>query len=180
MCGMPLPHRPLTAPGAHGTHTFTRVPLENGTPVREPIGSPAEETSPSAPPSRGVVIEMPGPEPLPARDSRPLSPAMVPEIPLDDYIKNFRYIPPEDHGETTMLGETKALQTQAPAVSNTSVPIATEATNAANIDPISDTEDVDERLGLAELAPNDERHDRPRFLDFNEPTVPPEESEVGV
>src|SRR5271165_4224787 len=105
MCGTPLPHRPLTAPGAHGTHTFTRVPLESGTPVHERIGTPAEETSPSGPPSRGVVIEMPGPEPPPARNSHPSSPDMVPEIPLDDYIKNFRYIPPEDPGETTMRGE---------------------------------------------------------------------------
>ncbi|MGO9519140.1 MAG: hypothetical protein ACLPND_19075, partial [Candidatus Korobacteraceae bacterium] len=109
-----------------------------------------------------------------------MSPAMVPEIPLDDYVKNFRYIPPEDHGETTMLGETQALQKEAPAVSGTSAPIATEATNAANSNPLSDTEDVDERLGLAELPPNDERRDRPRFLDFNEPSVPPAEPELRV
>jgi hypothetical protein len=105
---------------------------------------------------------------------------MVPEIPLDDYVKNFRYIPPEDHGETTMLGETQALEKEAPAVSDAPAPIVTEATNAANSDPISDTEDVDERLGLAELAPNDEHRDRPRFLDLNEPTAPLAGPEVRV
>src|SRR5271166_5368320 len=180
MCGTPLPHRPLTAPGAHGTHTLTRVPLENGKPGRERIGSPAEETSPSAPPSRRLLSEMPGPAPPPARNSDPSLPGMVPAISLDEYVKNFHYVPPTDPGETTMRGETQALQTEAPAVNDASGPLPMEARTAADTGPISETEDVDERLGLGEVAPGDERHDRPRFLDFNEPAVPPEKPEVRV
>jgi len=179
MCGTPLPHRPLTAPGAHGTYTLTRMPLENGKPGREPIEPPEQETDPSAPPSRGVKIQIPSPEPPPARSSNPSSPDVVPETSLDEYVKNFRYVPPADPAETTMRGETQALQTEVLAVSDAATPVPTVVTTAAGADPISETEDVDERLGLAELTP-DERHDRPRFLDLNEPTVPPEKLEVQV
>src|SRR5271167_647797 len=177
MCGTPLPHRPLTAPGAHGTHTLTRLPLENGKPGREPIGSPAEETSPSAPPNRGVLVEMPGPEPPPAR---PSSPDMVPEITLDEYVKHFQYVPPADPGETTMGGESQGLQTQVSEASYAPPTGPAEVTTAAGTNPVSETEDVDKRLGLEDMAPDDERRDRPRFLDFNEPTVLLEKPEARV
>ena len=35
MCGTPMPHRPLTAPGAHSTLNFTRIPVETASPSRE-------------------------------------------------------------------------------------------------------------------------------------------------
>jgi len=64
MCGTPLPHRPLTALGAQGTLSLTRVPLTNAKPTeRQPAATPAQEASPSTPPSRaGVPIKMPSAE----------------------------------------------------------------------------------------------------------------------
>ena len=33
MCGMPMPHKPITAPGAHSTLNFTRVPVDTRLPA---------------------------------------------------------------------------------------------------------------------------------------------------
>jgi hypothetical protein len=104
---------------------------------------------------------------------------MVPEIPLDEYVKNFRYLPPAEPAEITMRGDPEVLRTEAPAVSDVSPTVPPKVTNAADVDLISATEDIDERLGLGESAPDtdDERPNRPRFLDFNEPAQP-EKAEV--
>ena len=38
---------------------------------------------------------------------------MVPEVPLDEYVKSFRYVPPADPEEITMRGEADVLRTDA-------------------------------------------------------------------
>ena len=188
MCGMPLPQRPLTAPGAHSTLNFTRVPVDSRA---------AGERS-TAQQGGGVLLEMPGdstngggrattvesgassttlPEPPPKE--------LVPDVPLDEYIQSFKYEPPKDPAEITMRGDTHV----APPDSGTPPPISTEpesqppvrgdnivaSSSAAEIaPPIATTskaaaEDVDNRLGLEPETPTEARIARPRFLDINEP-----------
>jgi hypothetical protein len=193
MCGTPLPHRPLTAPGAQGTLSFTRVPLESAKPAgRQPIATPLEEArEPTAPTRTGILIEMPKAEsrttealrpdnviPMQQRPSdsadEPLAQDMVPEVPLDDYVKSFRYVPPTDPKEVTMRGEAHELQADALALAGlTAKP--NETASAENPASISPAEDIQERLGLEDFAATDERHDRPRFLDFSESPRPSEE-----
>ncbi len=177
MCGTPLPHRPLTAPGAHGTHTFMRLPLESAKLERERVEVPAEDASASAPPARGAMLtEMPLGKQAQVQNSG-RSADMVPEVPLDEYIKSFRYVPPAEPDEITMRGEAHVPQPEARTVNEAASDVVTEATTAADSDLTSATEDVDKRLGLEEPAPGDERHDRPRFLDFSEPASPAEKPE---
>src|SRR5271165_992277 len=178
MCGTPLPHRPLTIPGAQGTHSFMRVPLEGATPPeRQPATTPPEETSAPAAPSRtGVLLEMPSPESrstqtTQSENSVPPAPDTIPEVPLEEYVKSFHYVPPADPKEITMRGDAPVLQ---PEVAVTDAPATAPTERAAAGDAsLAPTDDVRERLGL-EDAPEEKRRDRPRFLDFSEPTPPPE------
>src|SRR5271166_6197633 len=98
---------------------------------------------------------------------------MVPEVPLDEYVKGFRYIPPAEPKEITMRGEARVLPPKAPASSDASATVPTDAPAAARPISIVPAEDVRQRLGL-EDSPDDDRHDRPRFLDFSGPALPPE------
>src|SRR5271165_3431980 len=182
MCGTPLPHRPLTIPGAQGTHSFMRVPLESAMPPeREPATTPPEETSAPAPPSRpGVLLEMPSPESRSTQTTQSENsvpaPDIIPEVPLEEYVKSFHYAPPADPKEITMRGDAPVLQ---PEVAVTGAP-ATAPTErvAAGAASFAPADDVRERLGLGE-SPQDERGDRPRFLDFSEPPPPPEKPAAG-
>jgi hypothetical protein len=180
MCGTPLPHRPLTALGAHGTHTFTRFPLGIGKPAREDGGSSAEQANGSVPQAQsGVMTEPPGVQQPQAPEAVSPQSGMVPEIPLDEYVKSFRYVPPEEPDETTMRGEAEVLRAEAAAVADAPAVVPAETASAADAPPASAADDVRERLGLDE-APEDEHHDRPRFLDFSGPTLPPEKPDAAV
>jgi hypothetical protein len=177
MCGTPLPHRPLTIPGAQGTHSFTRVPLEVAKPPeQQPATAPPEETNvPTATSRTGVLIEMPSPvsrSPETPQSENFVPPAsdMVPEVPLDEFVKSFTYVPPADPKEITMRGDVPVLQPEA-VVTDTPATAPTGAT--AGDKNLAPTEDVRERLGLGD-APEEERRDRPRFLDFSEPPPSPE------
>jgi zinc-ribbon domain len=179
MCGTPLPHRPLTAPGAHGTHTFTRFPWGNGKPAPEDVLSPAEQANGAIPqPRSGVLTETPTTERPKAGNSVLASRDMVPEIPLEEYVKGFRYIPPEDTGETTMRGDAEVLRAEASAVPET-VDVVQRETTTTDPNSVSATEDVRARLGLDEAAPQEELHGRPRFLDFSAAAAP-EKPEASV
>src|SRR5664280_455724 len=213
MCGTPLPHRPLTTPGAQGTASLTRALAENARPI-EPRASAAPPARARVdveprPHSRGqrnlsetssnrtvLPSQMPGPgesrrsEPPrsgnltpPSRDtgsgvqrSKAAPPHfdLVPEIPLQEYVRNFHYVPPSDPEEITMRGETTVLEPELPAASNATAitPVETEIAPAEATPPPS-TDDVQERLGLEVDSEAEERNDRPRYLDLNEPSPPP-------
>ena len=121
MCGTPLPHRPLTTPGAQGTLSLTRVPLEGG------VSSPGRSTS-SASSLTAVSREMAGADEGPSStevtaprsagnavtDAEDVAPAstsdqqpteLVPDIPLDEYLRSFQYQPPSEPTESTMRGD---------------------------------------------------------------------------
>ena len=149
MCGIPLPHPPLTTPGAQSTLGLTRVPLEGG------VGSPVRTTSSAA--SRiAVSQEMPagngdlfstGPtapsdvsiESADAIDaaSPPTAgspPAeLVPDIPLDEYLQSFHYQPPDDPDEITMRGDARVAEQEA----------AAPKTTVARLAPVAVTKPVD-------------------------------------
>jgi zinc-ribbon domain/Sel1 repeat len=170
MCGTPLPHRPLIAPGAQGTHSLTRVPVEAANPVqRQP--ETAKSNGTSVPSRTDVVIEIPGTEARGDESSQagnlgPSAPGMVPEVPLDEYVKNFRYIPPADSEEVTMRGDVHESQPEAPVAIDPPAPApngAVDAANAIEASPARATEDINERLGL---EPMEERSPSSRFLDI--------------
>ena len=168
MCGTPLPHRPLTAPGAHGTHTFLRAPLDSSGTSRERVGTPEDAGALGTSRGAGLVLEMPQVETPPNQE--PIAPPaeMVPEVPLDEYIKSFRYVPPEDSEETTMRGDAHVQSPESQAVAET--PAAPSDTAALEqVNSVSIADDVRERLGLEELPPGDVPPERPRFLDVTEP-----------
>ena len=172
MCGTPLPHRPLTAPGAHGTYTFMRLPQESAK-----VEVPAERKATSASARGGILIEMPRSEQPQIQDETP-PPEMVPEIPLDEYIKSFRYAPPVEPDETTMRGETHVPQVEAATITEEGADVATDAASPVDGSSKSATHDVEARLGLEDLVPPEERQDRTRFLDLSEPTSPAPEPKL--
>lgn len=156
MCGTPLPHRPLTTPGAQSTLTFTRVPLE-------PSAVQPEQKS-AISPTRAGVMERP-PEP-PAAE--PPAKELVPDVPLDEYLRNFRYEPPKDTNEFTMHGEAP------PAVETTPEPPvpanhdAFVASKKSAPQPAAE-DSVVSRLGLEPESEAEAKIARPRFLDINAP-----------
>lgn len=185
MCGLPLPHRPLTAPGAQGTHSLTRVPLERIQPTDHQPAT-TSRGQPLAPSRTGVLLEMPSTESrsdvsAQPENAEPSAPDMVPEVPFDEYIKNFLYTPPEDPKEVTMRGDLEVSRPE-PRIAGDPPAKAPTATirsgEASTLLPTGRTEDIGERLGLEDAPAVDERHDRPRFLDFNDPPpkveIPPE------
>lgn len=125
MCGTPLPHRPLTAPGAHSTLNFTRVPIEVG------AGFGGRSTTTSS--RLAVVPEIAGDEvpaltmtastaveePVEELSSTTVAPTeeesvgtveppaqeLVPDVPLDEYVHSFHYEPPSEPTEITMRGD---------------------------------------------------------------------------
>ena len=197
MCGTPLPHRPLTTQGAQSTASLTRPLAENvvtmapRTSVASPTGATLEvEPRPttsdlskassgrtdaaSEPPSgkptlvpRDTTVGPQGPETAPAQAD------LVPEIPLHEYVRNFRYVPPSDPKEITMRGDAPVSEPELSAPSNTApVTPAETATASPEAVPASAADDVRERLGLEVDTTAEERTDRPRYLDFNEPAAP--------
>ncbi len=121
MCGTPLPHRPLTTPGAQSTLGLTRVPLEGG------VSSPGRSTA-SAGSRTAVSPEMPGADgasssteataawdaghagaevidDVQASTSDQPPTELVPDIPLDQYLESFHYQPPDEPDEIAMHGD---------------------------------------------------------------------------
>ncbi len=191
MCGVPLPHRPLTAPGAQSTASLTHALGESRARTERRASDPIAVSSSLdvASPrdardqdSQSVTSSDPSDlsgEPPPSNDQRSkvAQPQfdLVPEIPLDEYVQKFRYVPPSDPGEFTMRGDTTAIEPAPPvapeAPQGTPVTPVETATTSAEIAPAQLPEDVRERLGLE--VTTEERTDRPRFLDFNDPPVSP-------
>ncbi len=174
MCGTPLPHRPL---GSQGTHSFTRVPLES-TKTPDPAATPADNaSSPPAAGRTGVLVAMPRAASLSSGTVKSERPAadMVPEIPLDEFVKGFRYVPPADPQEITMRGDAEASRPEPAVAVDAAATVPTEIPTAST-NSTSSAEDIGQRLGLEDSPAGEERRDRPRFLDFSEPALPPKES----
>src|ERR1039458_401293 len=183
MCGIPLPHRPLTTPGAQSTASLTRPLAENAGPLEPRASAPQARTGvASEPPPSSNLARLSEDQDMdrntPASAAALPHSELVPEIPLHEYVQNFRYVPPSDPEESTMRGETsvlrpKELRPEPPASSDTisATPIET-ATATTGVPPPASDDDVRERLGLEVDGAPDERSDRPRFLDFNEPSKP--------
>jgi hypothetical protein len=151
MCGTPLPHRPLTTPGAQSTISLTRVPLEGG------VSSPGRSTSSTG--SRTAVSpEMPGTDGGTAAtevtapwgagdpaadaedfvsstsDTQPTE--LVPDIPLDEYLQSFQYQPPSEPDEISMRGDASVAEQTVASAEETSVapsaPVEVTAPGDAN------------------------------------------------
>jgi len=210
MCGTPLPHRPLTTPGAQSTLSLTRVPLEGG------VSSPGRSTSSAG--SRTVVSPgMPGTDggtaatdvtaPWgagdPAADAEDIVPAsdqqpteLVPDVPLDEYLRSFQYRPPDDPDEISMRGDASVAEQPAASAEKTTVarsaPVGTTtpadanaSTTAAEIETptvIADVpaDTVESRLGLEPEAPEDIPLQRPKFLDLGEAPAETEPARSGT
>ncbi len=184
MCGTPLPHRPLTTPGAQSTAVLTRPLVENSRPAGTPNASTAaspEVDDRSHLTEQSEVLENPSDGRAISQDrtSQRLKPTptqfdLVPEIPLAEYVQKFRYIPPTNPEEVTMRCDAPVQEPEASTSSDTSLIAPTEtAVASAETPPPASTDDVRERLGLEVDSTSEERKDRPRFLDFNEPAGSP-------
>lgn len=198
MCGMPLPQRPITAPGAHSTLRFTRVPLDSQairSATSQERGAALLETPADASrPNSGA----PNPAPASADSalhtssttSAPQVPPkeLVPDVPLDEYVRKFRYDPPRDPGEITMHGDApvaappveppKQLVAGPPKEASTPAvtPVAPLSSRVAEeikppfgSAPVAGADDIDSRLGLEPESPAEARIARPRFLEINQP-----------
>jgi len=193
MCGMPLPQRPITAPGAHSTLNFTRVPVDaklasqerrtaSGdrvgvlleTPATDANGAEIEsasKTHPQPPSSTAPPASTVANEPAPKE--------LVPDVPLDEYVQKFHYEPPKDPAEVTMRGDAHVAEPstkpQVEATANKPPENILASSSAAEVKPpvgaapVASTEDVDARLGLEPESASEARIARPRFLDINEP-----------
>ena len=203
MCGMPLPQRPITAPGAHSTLSFTRVPLDSRA-VRS-ASSQEREAALLENPAATTRPNGDAPNPAPARADTTLNtssttepvlpPApkeLVPDVPLDDYVRSFRYFPPKDPGEVTMRGDAHVAERpetgkEAPTPAVPEIPkeacrpvvapdgprvsssVAEEIKPPLGAAPGAGDDDLDSRLGLEPESPIEAHIARPRFLDVNEP-----------
>lgn len=185
MCGTPLPHAPLTAPGAHSTLTFTRTPLDgpassntatSGTgvieiPASEPYAGESSHSKELA--DSSSVSTLAAPEASVSVEEQQAH-EMVPEIPLDAYIREFHYVPPSEPEEVDMRGEAAPVEHEAPAPDQSAVAPAETPIATDEIPPESG--DVQERLGLDSDEPSIDEPERPRFLDINQPLTPPHQS----
>ena len=131
MCGVPLPHRPLTAPGANSTLDLTRVPLDQAGAQYSAAGRTGVLAEPAAAASSdGVDSKRSGPiaadppmsideavaaERAALSGEEPPPKELVPDLPLDEYVKSFRYEPPRDATEITMRGDASVQEAAAPA-----------------------------------------------------------------
>ncbi len=150
MCGTPLPHRPLTTPGAQSTLSMTRVPLEGGSRSADHTVSNSSNTAgildiPGS--SRADVRDVPPSDGWPgasdaagivasqqASTAEPPSAAkeLVPDVPLHEYLQSFHYEPPKDSDEKTMRGDATVLDPAAPVV-----PTPSNSKPNAALDPTS-------------------------------------------
>ncbi|MGO9303745.1 MAG: hypothetical protein ACLP3R_08570 [Candidatus Korobacteraceae bacterium] len=195
MCGTPLPHRPLTTPGAQSTLSLTRVPLEGG------VSSPGRGTStvssrtavsPEMPAADGGSSSPEGMAPWgaddPAMDAEDVMPPatsdqppteLVPDIPLEQYLQNFHYEPPSEPTEMGMRGDASA-EEQGTSAQNTTVARAVPVELTTRVDAAaSETESpaiieevpadtVEGRLGLEAEEAEAFPIERPNFLDLGE------------
>ncbi len=182
MCGTPLPHRPLTTPGAQSTLGMTRVPLEGG--------SLSADHTISNSSSRAGILDIPGwsrsdAGDVPPSDGRPgasdaaeiiasqqastiepPSPAkeLVPDVPLHEYLQSFHYEPPQDSDEKTMRGDATMLDAAAPVVPAPASPMANATSDSAPLiveQPITEptaisAENPDSSKVMAESEPSTE------------------------
>jgi hypothetical protein len=157
MCGLPLPHRPLTTPGASGTLGLTRVPVENATASPEPYSATGRPEAASEMPGSAdsQVAETPSSEgngsgqaadvlsnaseealasgqAVNSSDEPPPK-ELVPDLPLDEYVKSFHYEPPSDPTEITMRGDAPVHAVQVPCSEATTAEVSTVAAEAASL-----------------------------------------------
>ena len=191
MCGTPLPHRPLTTPGAQSTLSLTRVPQESGS-------SPASSrtaVSPEMPRANGdsPSAKLPGDAGNAAAEAiadgqtstSEAQPAeLVPDIPLDEYLQSFHYQPPDEPDEIAMHGDASVHEQEAAPAENETVapPAASEVTtldDAVASAPAAKSkapaiiekvppDTVESRLGLEPEAQEEVRSERPKFLDLDD------------
>ncbi len=139
MCGTPLPHPPMTAPGATSTLNFTRVPVEASAPPRERSAGTSTARSavtaetmgrnggstPAPQASAPAAVEEPV-EPVEQAETGAIEPAseaaveapaheLVPDVPLDEYVQSFHYEPPSEPTEITMRGDSSVAEQRAVA-----------------------------------------------------------------
>ena len=149
MCGVPLPHRPLTAPGANSTLDLTRVPLDQAGSQYSAAGRtgvlaepPAAASSDAVDSNRSGQIaadprmsidEAVAAERAAISSPEPPPKELVPDLPLEEYVKSFRYEPPRDATEITMRGDASVQEAAAPAGETASA--STSASSGTTAEP---------------------------------------------
>lgn len=159
MCGTPLPHRPLTTPGAQSTLNYTRVPVESsstdldqgsGTASATQAGGweiPSGNGGSTTANSQYAPAETSAQHPAPVAEAPPAQ-ELVPDISLDEYVQRFRYQPPTDPAEVTMRGDAApVVETDGPAAGHSTaetMPASVASTGETAEEPI-DQEEIEFR-----------------------------------
>ncbi len=174
MCGTPLPHRPLTAPGAVSTAGLTRHPAEVSQPA--PSSSTNNLSTPSAIETEIQPAETTGPNYFSQAEQAQS---------LEQFIAGFHYTPPAEEDEVTMTGAKPTLDSTtkyepAAPISLSEEPSVAEAEPPAKVgeqllasEVAPPAENIGEQPPLVATEPppfatkgmKDQAPDRSRFLD---------------
>ena len=199
---MPLPHRPMTTPGAQSTLNFTRVPLESRSAQGGSSSASAIHTatlSERMPVDGNTVSSLRATastaveEPADSRGSRDgssfertsvaaeqtPSQELVPDVSLDEYVHNFHYEPPSEPTEVTMRGDTTVTEQRVSAEKAPPTDVAGRveavATTALGEEkPLAPSGEESDTVSRLGLDPElpAEVTERPRFLDLGEVPEP--------
>jgi len=173
LCGTPLPHRPLDTPGAQGTMSLTRGPLESSQP-------PERQSAAVDIAGAQVPAETFGEEPNQPSDLPP-SEEMVPEDPLQAFGENLDRTQLDQPEQMATADDTLAMPSDILAFADALPPV--EQSLPLESPEFPWMEDVLHEIAELEAAkPSKIPDERPPFLDLlnldelTPPTVEPEAS----
>ncbi len=204
MCGIPLPQKAITAPGAQSTLGLIRLPVEvtgqasstlsalqPAVEERQSTGLPSRSRTRSEKESIGVG------EQVAEASSTPQSPIIPSKSyfaeaemadSLEQFIAGFHYTPPSEEDEVTMTGDKPVLD--ATAKYEPPAPVSMSGESDASAEPLFPSQETapditntkDDAQLTVEVFPSETAPSkRSRFLDFSEPAVkPPAKSGVSI
>jgi hypothetical protein len=207
MCGTPLPQKPITAPGAQSTLSFTRLPLE----VRNASSSTVSNRTKSAAVQEGLTGAPAARSSAPsgtattsaakasvAKRQTSSSPAASNYFTqaeeagsLEQFIAGFRYTPPSDEEEVTMTGDKpvadgSSIQAAEPTVLPEEPALPVDSPAAVSEQPRQEVPYVESKVTepppFAMKNARTEAPERSRFLDVDEPATqesPVSEAPIG-
>jgi len=130
MCGTPLPQKPITAPGAQSTLSFTRLPIEVSRPVSSTVSKDAKKVPAAASKKASSTVVEEAPSIAPSSPEPQVFESQLPPVQqstttdtssahaeknyfsqaaesesLEQFIAGFHYTPPSEEDEVTMTGD---------------------------------------------------------------------------
>src|SRR5271165_945761 len=163
LCGTPLPHRPLDTPGAQGTMSLTRGPLESSQP-------PERQSAAVGIAGAQVPAETSGDE-LNQPADLPPSKETVSEDPLHVFAENLDHAQPYRPEEVATTGEALAMPSDVLAFADALPPV--EQSHLVEASQFPWMEDVLQQIAELEAKPPERTDERSPFLDLLDELAPP-------